>query len=276
MNVNEKFSNLVQFSEAISRLDKPGFQDVYVGDSEDSEEKFQAVVGEDGQVYSIVSGRYHIMQSRDILRSVSAALSELGVHDVEGSIIEQDGKTFARVLLPVFISEGNRQKGQDIRLGFMLRNSYDGKKSISISGFAMRLVCTNGMVVPRTLGHETVRKHIASYEKDIVKAVGSLISEMVDRSEKLRSAIDSAIADMMDEVNVELLLGEYGFGTKEVMDEIKLRLTEGLKSGKVSRWDVYNAITNLWAFRNVKEHTRVEKLRKAEKLLVKAEVRQHA
>ena len=213
---------------------------------------------------SIVSSRYCLMQSKEIMRNVVGALSKLGIHEVEGTIIEQNGRAFARVLLPKYISEGNSNK--DIQLGFLLVNSYDRTKALSISGFAMRIVCTNGMVAPRTLGAAFVKKHYGNITAQVQEAVSQMIKTIVKNAPGLQAAIKAAMKEKYEAwKDMEKALEKVGYSKKSA----KKILAKVRVPGKTAtKWDLYNAITNYFTFKKMKETGRIASLRKAEDLLV--------
>jgi hypothetical protein len=263
-----QFSNLIGLEQEIEQLDEPVERsiEVKVGTNLVLEpRKFKAIVSaRDYEVLSVVSSRYSIVQSKDVLRSVVSALAKLGINDVKGSLIEQNGRTFARILLPKFISEGNSEK--DIQLGFLLINSYDATHAISIQGFAMRQVCSNGMIAPKALGTAFVKKHIGHVNLKVEDAVKNIIAQIVDRSPYLTEMIEEAAKDFYEDYDeMENALVANGF-SKKTSEKILYRL-EGIKQ-KYSRWDLYNAITNFYSRRKIGENGRVQNLKKAEALLV--------
>jgi hypothetical protein len=267
--MQEKFSNLIGLGEVVGLLQKPHFENVFYGKSEAPKEskKFRAVVGNDKEPFAFVTDRYKIVQSQDVLAEVVEALNKLELHEVEGVVIEEGGKTYAKIMLPYYVSETKREVGKDIRLGFMLQNSYDAKTSIRLSAIALRLVCANGMTVTRTIGEAYVKKHFTTFRMGIKKEVGEIVKAIVERSSYLRQVIDEALNDIMhDNKEFDELLEAYGFNTKKVKKEIAERIT----SENISRWDVYNAITNYYTFKKVRESTRTKKLEMAEALLVRA------
>jgi hypothetical protein len=273
LNGIEKFESLIQLSEISDRLDKPTFADVFaVTGSEQNipAPKHQAVVSSLGRgVLSVVSNKYQIVQSGSIVKDVCSALSKLGIHEVTGSVVEQKGRTFVKVLLPKYISETATKKlGQDIQLGFTLINSYDATRSLRMFGSAFRLVCTNGMVMPRTLGTAFVHKHIGeSLSLHVEVAVTKIVSEIVERSEYLKTVIAKATEEMFpDDEEISKALSEYGYGDKTI-DKI-LECVKYIKDGATSRWEVYNAITSYYSHKKISENARITALEKAEDFLV--------
>jgi hypothetical protein len=92
-----KFENLVQFSETIEQDVDVVSEKKISCDSRDTS-KYKAIVSEKtDKVLSVVSRRYAVVQSRHVLRSVANALGKLGINEVKGSIIEEGGRTYAKV-----------------------------------------------------------------------------------------------------------------------------------------------------------------------------------
>jgi len=262
-----KFENLVQFEEEVKALDKPFEAEVFAQTHEKVHEahKFKAIMSKRyGQVLSIVSQRYSIVQSQDVLNSVISALSKLGIHEVSGSLIEQKGRTYARILLPQYITEGDNDRA--IQVGFLLVNSYDATKSLTLKAYAGRLVCTNGMILGETLGGSMIRKHVGNINYEVEEAVKSLIAQIVERSPYLTTLIQKAIESTYEDFEaMELELKELGFA-KNLSEKILSRIE--YSSSKHSKWDLYNAITNFYSRKKISESGRIKNLERAEQLLV--------
>jgi hypothetical protein len=264
-----KFENLVQFSETIEQDVDVVSEKKISCDSRDTS-KYKAIVSEKtDKVLSVVSRRYAVVQSRHVLRSVANALGKLGINDVKGSIIEEGGRTYAKVMLPRYISEGNSEK--DIQLGFILINSYDTTSRISLQGFALRMVCTNGMVAARTLGTAFVHKHVGKVSGVVGDAVREIIIKIIERSPLLASQIQDAMKEIFEDLNAaDAKLGEMGYGERTRKNILAVI---GMKKNPVSAWDLYNAITSYYSQKDMKENGRLNNLRKAEALLVKVEAK---
>lgn len=266
----DTFDNLVQLNEIANNLDRPAFRKISVHEKDTN--GFRAVVStKTDKVFAVVSDRYQIVQSSDILQDVCSALGKMGLHDVSGRVIEQKGRTFITILLPKFISEtGEKTVGKDIQLGFSLINSYNTTKSLSMCGIAMRLVCSNGMIAPTILGTAFVKKHVgASLASDVEKATTNIIEQVIERSTYLQNLIKEATSQILqDDKEIEELLADNGF-SKKAIEKIITRL-EYSKNGTATKWQVYNAVTNYYTFKARSENARVTGLQKAEKLLLPA------
>lgn len=256
------YENLTQLSESIRELDEAKQYPIQCEGRNTA--KFKAIVSDKtDEIFSVVSNRYCIVQSKAVLNSVVSALHRLDLHNVKGEITEQGGRTYCKVMLPRYISEGNSEK--DIQLGFLLINSYDATHSISLQGFSMRLVCSNGMIGRVTLGTAFIHKHIGEVSSSVGQAVSEIINKVIEHSPILQKQIEKAIADTY--ADIEQVKGELktiGFGKRSI-NEILERLES--KGSKVNRWELYNAVTNLYTFKALKENSKITNLTKAEKLL---------
>jgi len=258
-----QFGNLIQFQEEIQNLDRPFEASI---DAEGREApRFKAIVSKQtNKVLAVVSQRYSIVQSQDVLANVVSALGKLGISEVSGTLVEQNGRTYAKIFLPNYVSEGMGEK--DIQVGILLVNSYDATKAISLIGYAGRLVCSNGMILDKIFGVKMVRKHVGHVHLRIEEAVMEIVRNIVEKSPYLAELIQKAKKDFYEDFKaMDIELKALGFG-ESVREKILMRLE--YSANKYSRWDLYNAITNLYSRKRISENGQIASLKKAEQLLV--------
>ena len=129
----------------------------------------RAVVNLDrqNQVLGVVSPRYQIIHNTKLLDSINPALNDLGfkVDKPEVRIAKGGAVTFFK-----FMTEratGEIQKGDIVRFGCEFFNSYDGSIPIGFHIIAERLVCINGLVVPRSIREIHIRHTESANTSDI-------------------------------------------------------------------------------------------------------------
>ncbi len=161
--------------------------------------------------------------------------------------------------------EGEVKKGDIVQGGFILKNGECGDAALSIEPIIYRLVCLNGMTVPKAYAKGAMRRtHLGSkilqgegsslYKLDTMqasaKALGlqlrDSIAAMTDRSwfDAALTAMQTATeGPQIEEVvpAVEKLAKAFTFSEKEsngVLEHL-------IKGGDMSKWGAVNAVTSL-------------------------------
>lgn len=144
--------------------------------------------------------------------------------------------------------------GDDIGLGLAFQNSYDGSTSFSVSFFAIRLICKNGMISKQNLQSFRFRhdKNMEGFQDEIMSAV-----DFINNSEVPLERFVSGLRNMTEvpfDVNTLHEIRKKSFPTLPVttfgkcvdkfLDEYD---PHSFAQGHTDLWDFYNACTNvLW------------------------------
>ena len=144
--------------------------------------------------------------------------------------------------------------GDDIGLGLAFSNSYDGSTSFSVSFFAIRLICKNGMISKQNLQSFRFRhdKNMEGFQDEIMSAV-----DFINNSEVPLERFVSGLRNMTEvpfDVNTLYEIRKQSFPTLPVttfgkcvdkfLDDYD---THEFAQGHTNLWDFYNACTNvLW------------------------------
>ena len=117
----------------------------------------RAVVDLDtGNVLGVVSPRYKIVRNSELLEAVQPAIEDLKLNTQPKISQARDGAiTYFRFLGEKH--QGEVRKGDIVRFGLEFFNSYDGSTPIGFHIIAERLVCINGLVVPKSVRELHVR-----------------------------------------------------------------------------------------------------------------------
>lgn len=228
MSTNEKINEL---SYAIT-------QPVYIGDNEEPDKSYKAIYNVNmGQVASIVSEGYSLIQHKDIANSFIDACGRLNMN-TKVNIRQHRHRMIMDIEFPD--SKMYVAKGEEFIVGFRLVNSYDKSTGVMIIPRLVRLVCLNGMVVP--FGLNTVNfsyRHNQTMVENFSGFIEKALTETINSNDKLKAMVNGCIADSAEWSIVEALMPKL-FVAKKHMDAIRENLA-GLD--KVTRWDLYNAIT---------------------------------
>jgi len=255
-------------------------------------ENYKAIVGENGQVYDIVSDRYQLVLHEEIVNAVNKILEEYEIKPikVEAEVSLDGSKLFYNVILKE-VSVGN----DPCHLGFRITNSYDRTMGIHINGYGMRIACSNQMVFAnRILGQYAKHlKPIAELSFKILKekiraVIGGLtkietvlalatkktvspyeliefIEKEFDVSNKLKFKIYAKIKQY---TGLDLL--EYKRKMEEMKKKVKV-FVDGQEVTLVNVYSAYQGLTDALTHHTKKlDPTRVHELqKKASKLLLR-------
>jgi hypothetical protein len=145
--------------------------------------------------------------------------------------------------------------------GIRIINSYDRAYAVTISPRLKRLACLNGMVLQRDESCFNV-KHSANLVKEIEKLVETKITDIINKYKDFQVLVEQNIKDSIEwnmvgniieklfkqPKHIEEILKNLGITrleTENVLDKKKpiITYTRLLNNNKVTRWELYNAIT---------------------------------
>lgn len=210
-----------------------------------------------GELVTVVSKDYTLIQHRDILENFKTALNNLNV-PFELKLISANNKLVMDIEFPEM--RKNVMVGEEFTLGFRVINSYNKSTSLIIAPKFVRLACANGMVVTaKNTGAFHIR-HNSKLAEDIPAAIEKAINETIATSEKLSTWVSECMTDSVEWEHaskiVEKLIYQKKWKTK-ILDELGIRRVEIEENGikkikyvsadgkKINRWSIYNSITKL-------------------------------
>jgi len=254
-------------------------------------ENYKAIVGENGQVYDIVSKRYQLVLHEEVVDAVNNILKEYRIKPIRAEpVVSFDGsKLFYDVILKkVHIMD------DPIYLGFRITNSYDRSMGIHINGYGMRIACSNAMIFAnRILGEYA--KHLKPIAEFDFKALRDKITTVIKGLVKMETVLTLAtkktispyeLIDFIEkEFNVSnklkfriyakikkytgLDLLEYKKKMEEMKKKVKV-IVDGQEVTLVNVYSAYQGLTDALTHHTKKlDPVRVHELqKKASKILV--------
>jgi len=131
--------------------------------------------------------------------------------------------------------------GESFTTGIRVVSDYSQVAGLMIAARVTRLACTNGMVV-----NDIVKPTRIKYTEQLTLTVEGLIDkvirDIISNDRKLADMVSVCMADSVEWQAVKLLTKAL-FKKKKHVGEILSRLKHD-DSGRVTRWDFYNAVTN--------------------------------
>lgn len=233
--------DVVQENLEVNNLDLAEARKVYVMDEEGGyiqakEHKGIWNVTKD-MLGCIASKTYNIIQHRDVMRTVLNAMRNLNLNYCVD--VKVDGhRIFVDVEFPD-AKIGLKEVGEEFISGLRLINSYDKTTGLLILPRIKRLVCSNGMVVNRFVSGCAIR-HNQKLAEDFEGVIEKTLKNVINSSEVLKNLVNASIADSVEWQYVELVLKNLikrEKHIKEILDRLEKKET-------VTRWDLYNAITD--------------------------------
>ena len=196
----------------------------------------KAVINEDNQVLGFVSPRYKIIHNVKLLDSVTPVLEDLGINTNKPEIIStQNGAvTFFKFLTDKVT--GEIQKGDIVRFGIEFFNSYNGSLPVGFHIIAERLVCTNGLVVPKSITEIHI-KHTESAN------IGNIRNRIKVYFPKIQSAINlwKEWVEVKPKTNHIQDFLKKSVGKR--LQEVFLNKYNSLPEKKQNLWELYNLLT---------------------------------
>ena len=151
------------------------------------------------------------------------------------------------------------QVGDDLQLGFVVRNGYDTGTALGVDLFTFRLVCSNGAIAKGVdLASETVR-HISKNPKELLKKFETgLMSVVADWTElialyqkfadtRLNKKMAQYIWDRTRQADISqrFFPVEYNLPKDEKPEkEHQIELAVGANGETITLWDNYNSLTD--------------------------------
>ena len=216
-----------------------------------------------GQIAAVVSDRYKLVQHREMVRAVSAAITDLNIN-AAAEVKEANNRLF--VDIEFADSKLYVDKGEEFIAGLRIINSYDKSTGITVTPRLKRLVCLNGMVIQTGFVREYSITHIKSLREDFSAVVEKMLNAMINNNDKLKAMVNDCIGDSIEWELLDKILSRLCWHTTKHIDAIKKKLAE---IEKPTRWDVYNAFTNYATHgQHIKPNVEAELQKRANKLLV--------
>ena len=205
---------------------------------------FQAVVRQDtNKVLGVHRRGYKLIPNREVFTRFEDVLFNSGI-DLNGLEVKdqvaQEGRMVVRsYIFPAVTNEP--QVGDIVRFALKVTNSYDGGAAFRAIMSGLRLVCTNGMVVPSNKASTVYGRHTSGFSPDravskILFAVDSFLNlwaKQWARWSEREITADAAMAvfQAMPDINQRLLA--------------KLEEAWGIESAQAGTtvWGLYNALT---------------------------------
>jgi len=172
------------------RLPKAELQPIYrkIGDTYIEISDRRAIVSEDGTVYDIVSDKYKLIQHEQVKEIVDRIIEEMKLPSaIKIPKISYNGATFFYNV----IIDRKAIENDWLDVGFRVTNSYDRSLGVNVTGYIVRLACTNGLVVAEKLFGRKI-KHMRPLVELDYKLLKEAIETVIENIMKVLDVIEMA------------------------------------------------------------------------------------
>lgn len=186
----------------------------------------------------IASQEYKIIQHNAVVGSLFQALQNLNIN-FKHEARQGNNTLFLDVEFPD--TKINVMKGEEFIAGLRIINSYNKTTGLMILPRLDRCVCSNGMIVSSFLKGYNIR-HTQKIAEDFQEIIEKALNEMINSSPKLKAVIENCMEDSVEFVLAEKVL--YNLLRTEKHSKAIAERLQLEKKAVVTRWDIYNAITD--------------------------------
>jgi hypothetical protein len=224
-----------------------------------SEDQSRLIRTVNGNVRAVLSSRYRILDSHDMLESVFPLFEEKGLQVVSSELTEQ--RMFIKVLSPRLTAD--IKKGDAVQYGLTISSSDVGSGSVKVEPLIYRLVCMNGMISNTAFRkfHVGKNQHEDSIQEllsDRTKAVSDAafwmqVTDIIKHSlqpenfeaqvDRLRVASGLKIESFNLPKVVEVAAKTLGITGETKVNSILAALASGNQDAGLTQWGLINSFT---------------------------------
>lgn len=213
----------------------------------------------DGNVRGLLSGRYRILDSHDMLEAVFPVIADKGMQVVSSEVTES--RLFIKAISPKLQAEV--KKGDVVQYGLTISTSDVGAGSVRVEPLLYRLVCLNGLIMPTAIrkfyvgknqAEEDIRELLSDRTRELSDAafwaqvrdvvLGSLKPENFEKQvDVLRVAANEEIKNFDLPRVVELTMKATNVTGEAKKNSILAALASGNEGAGLTKWGLINAFT---------------------------------
>lgn len=264
------------FDNVIMDMTKAEKKTLTVTGKNKPENKHFAIVNtRSNEVAQIVSDQYKILNHKDFFSMVSDTVRSTGSENMKGYVLESnDGDSYTVRFIFDDIEVTEPGKGQNIKVGMEFSNSYDSAYAARGRAFFLRISCYNQMILQNIIPEcmfsrsHSARSEIALLEAVTIKAE-NFAKQLVQSGVKFQNVMEDAIGDNLvfeKPVQVEDLFKQVFTErhAQKISDIARRAATRSTEGYNLTRWDLYNAVTDYVSHQPITPNV-------FEQILVKAE-----
>ena len=241
-SITKPFENVQGLEAIILGLDKAIIKPVYTENVDNRQhqkmERYAAIINENRKIVeAIVSNKYTLVQHKDAFEPLIKAVKLLNIK-VHGEVVDCGGRVYINMLFDSPEAKVIPADGHEIQLGLRAINSYDASHALFAEAYGYRALCTNGMILGKTLVSCVKKIHIGEISE--AKLMSTFIKEVLKSSPKLIKLTNDAIKERVSQMHMQVVFKRLKFGDRQVMKILK----RVKKHEEITRYDLYNRATD--------------------------------
>ncbi len=211
----------------------------------------------DGKARAVLSSRYRILDSSDMLRTVLPVMLDKGMQVLSAELTEK--RVYIKAIAPKIESEVKR--GDVVQYGIIVSSSDVGGGAVNVSPMIYRLVCLNGMISPdstvkqyhigKNLAEENVRELLTNETKEKEDEAFWLKVRDVTLSSMKSEIFESVVDRLRIAENLPVKNTDINRVVELTNKALKLSLTQEISQlvanefyqGDKTQWGLVNAYT---------------------------------
>lgn len=231
-----------------------------------------------GEVVDFCSERYAILQHSDAVGMVTSSLRSFGI-EARGNLLNYGNNIaveilFDNVVMPsmeVSQSMTIPDGANGIQLGIRFVNSFNKSTGFRGFGFGWRLACKNGMYLKTVLPEITFSvKHTGDVQKRVAVQIKDAILKLIKERGAVIAIVEEARKDIVNFADQKEMVATVASYVGSARQANYILETTGSHLGHdVSRWDLYNALTDYATHAQLSYPMQDRIARGAENMLVK-------
>jgi len=213
---------------------------------------YKFIVREDtNDVLSCVSNEYQLVTNQEVMDKALPIIERM-----KGTVDEV--KTFSQGARTNWVFKFRKNpitiNGEKLFPQLNIKNSYDASTQVDVLGGAFRLVCSNGLVVGRIIGHKSARHSIWN-PKLQNGHIGELVEETIENMETvLNNEFPKLMESKLNKKDVVKVMQR--FPTTQIENMVNY-----LTANKPETyWDLFNAATWVLSHVSNRNHATTHKL----------------
>jgi len=213
----------------------------------------------DGQIRGLMSSRYRILDSHDMLEAIYPTFIEKGLK-IESSAVT-DKRLFIKAVSPALKSE--IKQGDIVQYGITISTSDVGAGSVRVEPLIYRLVCKNGLIMPSAIRKMHIGKN--QTESDVYELLSDSTKHLTDsafwaqvrdvviaslKPENFEAQVDRLRVAAGEEIKnfdlprvVELTMKATGLTGDGKKNSILAALASGNEGAGLTKWGLINSFT---------------------------------
>ena len=159
----------------------------------------------DNRLHGFLSSRYTVLDDHEVLSLTNDILSDFpSQYGVSNGLVTPEMMKVRVVQQEKIIIDGD-----ELSVGFDIRNSRVGKSSLDISLLIFRWACSNGMIVGGGQGVAFRKRHVGITRDDLAASLADTIHSLPDMVEYVKTGVERAQGITLNSTSIQNLVDKF-------------------------------------------------------------------